>query len=100
MQGTILQDYTGQVILPPGDVTAVSDAALVALLKNFQIGSWDNKTIITLVLGFQDVSYPGRFVPRLDDSYPEVWTFRTQSLDDSYPRAGRFVPKGWTFRTQ
>ena len=39
-----------------------------------------------------DVSYPGRFVPRLDDSYPEIWTFRTQSLNDSYPRAGLFVP--------
>ena len=47
-----------------------------------------------------DVSYPRRFVPRLDDSYPAVWTFRTQSMDDSYPSAGRFVPKGWTFRTQ
>ena len=34
-----------------------------------------------------------------DDSYPAVWTFRTQSLDDSYPRAGCFVSKGWSFRT-
>ena len=49
-----------------------------------------------------DVLYPGRwyprrFVPRLDDSYPAVWTFRTQSLDDSYPRAGRFVPNVFFF---
>ena len=47
--------------------------------------------------GVQDVSYPGRFVPR---------TFRTQvgqfvpSLDVSYPKSGRFVPKDWTIRTQ
>ena len=53
----------------------------------------------------QDHSYPGRFVPRLDDSYPEVWTFFSSfpifdsgfsypnlldlfnvlRLDDSYP---------------
>ena len=30
-----------------------------------------------------DILYPRRFVPRLDDSYPAVWTFHTQSLDDS-----------------
>ena len=32
-----------------------------------------------------------------DDSYPEVWTFRTQSLDDSYPRAERFAPNVFFF---
>ena len=44
-----------------------------------------------------DVSYQRRFVPRLDDSYQAVWTFRTQSLDDSYPRAWRCVPKAERF---
>ena len=39
-----------------------------------------------------DVSYQRRLVPMLDVSYPEDWTFRYQSL-------GRFVPKGWSFRT-
>ena len=53
-------------------------------------------------------SYPRRFVPRLDYSYPAIWTFRTQNMDDSYPRAGRFVPNVvfnflyliWYFRIQ
>ena len=57
----------------------------------------------------------GRFVPwtfrTQDDSYPgwtihtqrfgrfvsKVWTNRTQGLGVSYPRAGRFIPKGWMF---
>ena len=37
------------------------------------------------------------YVPRLDDSYPEVWTFRTQNLDDSYPMILLYL---WYFRTQ
>ena len=44
-----------------------------------------------------DVSYPGRFAPRLDNSHPELWTFRTQSLYVSYLRAGRFVPENVFF---
>ena len=40
------------------------------------------------------------YVPRLDDSYPEVWTFRTQNLDDSYPMFLLYLWFIWYFRTQ
>ena len=61
------------------------------------------KHVIKRKLLFIGCLVNGRFVP---------WTFvpktiRTQAgrfvpsgLDVSYPKSGRFVPKGWTFRTQ
>ena len=47
----------------------------------------------------QDDSYPGWTIhtQRFGHFVPKVWTIRTQGLDISYPRAERFVPKGWTF---
>ena len=33
-----------------------------------------------------------------DVSYSS-WTFRTQSLDVTFPMSGRYVSKGWLFRT-
>ena len=59
--------------------------------------------VIKKKLLFNGCLVDGRFV---------TWTFipkaiRTQAgrfvssdLDVSYPKSGRFVPKGWTFRTQ
>ena len=46
----------------------------------------------------QVISYPGRFVlksfrnPGWSFHTPNLWSFRTQGLVVSYPRAGRFVP--------
>ena len=40
---------------------------------------------------------PWTFRTQVDDSYPEFWKFRTQGLNDSYPRAGRFVPNVFFF---
>ena len=45
-----------------------------------------------------DVSYPGRFVPKT--IHTQVGRFVPSGLDVSYAKFGRFVPKGWTFRTQ
>ena len=41
----------------------------------------------------QDFSYPGWTIrtQRFERFEPKVWTIRTQGLDDSYPKAGRFV---------
>ena len=45
-----------------------------------------------------DVSYPGRFVPKMIRT--QVGRFAPSDLDVSYPHSGRFVPKGRTFHTQ
>ena len=47
---------------------------------------WGSRMFPTLV-----VSYQRRFGPNLVVLYPAVWSFRTQSLVVSYPRAGPLV---------
>ena len=54
---------------------------------------WNYGRYVPWTFRKEDDSYP------VDDSYPTVWTFRTQSLDDSHTRYRCSVPKGWTVRT-
>ena len=48
--------------------------------------------------GIMDISYPGRFVPKTIRT--QVGRFVASGLDVSFLTSGRFVPIGWTFRTQ
>ena len=47
----------------------------------------------------QDVSDPGWTIrtQRCGRFVPKVWTVRTKGPNDSYPRAGRFVPNAFLF---
>ena len=54
--------------------------------------------VVWSVRWIMDVSYLGRFVPKT--IHTQVGRFVPSGLDVSYPKSGKFIPKGWTFRTQ
>ena len=66
------------------------------------ISDRDPCTCVGLTLGtvyrIMGVSYPGCFVPKTIRI--QVGRFVPSGSDVSYPKFGRFVPKGLTFRTQ